>query len=101
MSTITLNTNTRVGSSLQHVFNDRDHQILMDWMYAWAKGGNDLADDILTDTIKETKYSESMEVRFQGHDFTIYSSFGKFRLGSFMEKRIPDQVIEDFIEEIK
>jgi hypothetical protein len=87
--------------SLQRIFNEHDHLIVMDWITSLACKGNVEADMIMDETIHGDKYSASLVVKYQGHRFSIYSSFGDFRFGSESGNTVPDQVIENFINEIK
>jgi len=98
MKTVIIN-HAEQGSSLHRVFTEDQQAIVNDWL---KKEGQML---IVTETEYKEKYSHSVIVKFQGRLFSIYSSFGDYRLGDggalSSSKVVTDEIIDAFIADIK
>ena len=98
-----LNNGNTSGTSLYEAFDEKQNKIVS----AWVDKHQDKIDvlyDMNYDAHIEQKYSETAIIQFASRMFTLYASYGVYRIGAgggMSSKNVMDGILEKFVAACK
>lgn len=97
------NNRNATGTGLYQALDSKQNKIVS----AWVDDNQDKIDvlhDMSYDTRLEEKYSETAVIQFAGRLFTLYSSYGVYRIGAggkLSSGKVMDGIVDKFVAACK
>lgn len=96
-----INHNTSM-SSLHRRLTAEENKIVYHWMRGMECDREDIQEELGSLAVEE-KYSQGIVIKFKSRVFSLYSSYGIFRIGSggaLTEPTFVEEIIDEFIESL-